>query len=215
MASLTAKTADSSVSSTNEESPSFREIFETRNIQRIADLYFAFTDVLGGVLRLAPLHKRGGVDWNVKRLRAGEHTKPPRDDVPDAFEEVERWFVLVDHVKGCSADSSFALFLAPHLGRGEAPVIWQLTGPSGDEQVGRSIMFRDIGLGDILEWNVSVYGMPPAANDNDPLVERDLPSPPAMMADPMSPDSAGGLLGDVARWITSTAIVAVPELSIV
>jgi hypothetical protein len=70
-------------------------------------------------------------------------------------------------------------------------------------------------LGDILEWQVSVYGMPPAANDNEPADERDVPVPPTMAESPMTPESAGGLLGDVARWITSTAIVPVPELSMV
>ncbi|HEY0220389.1 MAG TPA: DUF3987 domain-containing protein [Afipia sp.] len=197
------------------ESQSFREMFDTRNVASIATLYFDFAGALSGDIHLAPLHKRGGVDWSLTRLRAGNHTKPPRDAVPDTFEEVERWFVLIDDVEGCSAESAFALFLAPHLGRGEAPVIWQLRGPSGDEQVGRSVIFRDLQLGDILEWQVSVLGMPDAANDNVPPEERDLPPPPVMIANPMAPESAEGLLGDVARWITATAIVPVPELSMV
>lgn len=159
--------------STDESSPSFREMFETKDISRIAELYFLFADTLGGVIRLAPLHKRGGVDWNAKRLRGGEYIKPAHDDVPETFAEVERWFVLVDYVDGCAEESRFAVFLAPHLGRGEAPVVWQLSGPPGDEQVGRSIIFRDLGLGDILEWQVSVYGMPTAANDNAPQDVRD------------------------------------------
>lgn len=198
-----------------EDTPSFREMFETKDVARIADVYFLFADKLGGVIRLAPLAKRGGVDWSKKRLLAGEYTKPTADNTPETFVEVERWFVFVDYVAGCSDESTFAVFLAPHLGRGEAPVVWQLSGPAGDEQVGRSVIFRDLNLGEILEWQVSVYGMPPAANDNEPHDERDLPTPPEMMAKPMEPDSAGGLLADVARWITSTAIVPVPELSMV
>lgn len=215
MASLNTKTADTSTPTTTKDTPSFREIFEKKDVERIADVYFLFADKLGGVIRLAPLAKRGGVDWSKKRLVAGECLKPATDDVPETFAEVERWFVFVDYVDGCAQESAFAVFLAPHLGRGEAPVVWQLSGPPGDEQVGRSVIFRDLCLGDILEWQVSVYGMPPAANDNEPQEERDLPEPPAMMAEPMAPESAGGLLADVARWITSTAIVPVPELSMV
>ncbi|MET4278716.1 MULTISPECIES: DUF3987 domain-containing protein [unclassified Bradyrhizobium] len=209
MAALNTKTADTSAE------PSFREKFEAKDVTRIADLYFLFADTLGAVIRLAPLAKRGGVDWSKKRLVAGEYTKPAADDVPETFAEIERWFVLVDYVDGCSDESTFAVFLAPHLGRGEAPVVWQLSGPIGDEQVGRSVIFRDLNLGDILEWQVSVYGMPDAANDNAPPDERDLPAPPEKMTNPMAPESAGGLLADVARWITSTAIVPVPELSMV
>jgi hypothetical protein len=209
MTALASKTTD-----THDDTPSFREMFETKDVLRIADIYFLFADKLGGVIRLAPLAKRGGADWSKKRLVA-ESTKPASDAVPETFAELERWFVLVDYVTGCSDESTFAVFLAPHLGLGEAPVVWQLSGPPGDEQVGRSIIFRDLGLGDILEWNVSVYGMPEVANDNEPADARDLPLPPKMLDDPMAPEVAGGLLGDVARWITSTAIVPVPELSMV
>ncbi len=35
-----------------------------------------------------------------------------------------------------------------------------------------------------------------------------------MHANPFTPEAAGGLLGDLARWITSTAIIPVPELSL-
>lgn len=212
MASLSIKASEHT---TTNEAPSFRTLFETKSIAAIADLYFLFADVLGGVVRLAPQTARGGVDWSKKRLAAGDYTKPATDDIPDSFGDVERWFVHVDYVNGCADESTFAVFLAPHLGLGEAPVVWQLSGPSGDEQVGRSIIFRDLHLGDILEWNVSVLGMPEAANDNEPVEQRDLPEPPTMMDNPMQPDVAGGLLGDVAHWITSTAIVPVPELSMV
>lgn len=55
-----------------------------------------------------------------------------------------------------------------------------------------------------------------AANDNDPDAEsvRKLPRLPEMHPDPFSPDAAGGLLRDVSRWITATAIIPVPELSL-
>lgn len=57
---------------------------------------------------------------------------------------------------------------------------------------------------------------PVAANDNEPHVEpsRKIPRLPPMHADPFSPDAAGGILRDVSRWITDTAIIPVPELSL-
>lgn len=58
--------------------------------------------------------------------------------------------------------------------------------------------------------------LPVAANDNDPdaTPARKLPTPPTMHPDPFSPAAAGGLLRDVSRWITDTAIIPVPELSL-
>lgn len=58
--------------------------------------------------------------------------------------------------------------------------------------------------------------LPVAANDNDPdaTPARKLPTLPTMHPDPFSPDAADGLLRDVSRWITETAIIPVPELSL-
>ncbi|TPL36911.1 DUF3987 domain-containing protein [Mesorhizobium sp. B2-4-8] len=56
-----------------------------------------------------------------------------------------------------------------------------------------------------------------AANDNVPgVVEsgRTLPTPPPMCPEPFSLENAGGLLAGVAEWITETAIIPVPELSL-
>lgn len=57
---------------------------------------------------------------------------------------------------------------------------------------------------------------PLAANDNQPTAEppRILPALPPMCADPFALSSAGGLLADIADWITRTAIIPVPELSL-
>lgn len=56
---------------------------------------------------------------------------------------------------------------------------------------------------------------PAAANDNQPPAKlRVNPSLPAMLPDPFEPSSAGGLLAEISRWITSTAIIPVPELSL-
>ena len=45
---------------------------------------------------------------------------------------------------------------------------------------------------------------PAASNDNKP----------AMHPAPFTPEAAGGLLADISRWITTTAIIPVPELSL-
>jgi hypothetical protein len=52
--------------------------------------------------------------------------------------------------------------------------------------------------------------LPVADNDNRVVIQ-----PPRMHSDPFSPEAAGGLLADVSRWITSTAIIPTPELSLV
>jgi HK97 family phage prohead protease len=57
---------------------------------------------------------------------------------------------------------------------------------------------------------------PTAANDNHPGAEppRILPVLPRMHSAPFTPEAAGGLLADISRWITDTAIIPVPELSL-
>ncbi|QIO47095.1 DUF3987 domain-containing protein [Rhizobium leguminosarum bv. trifolii] len=52
---------------------------------------------------------------------------------------------------------------------------------------------------------------PVAANDNAPA---DLSSTPRMHPDPFTPQAAGGLLSEIATWVSKTAIVPVPELSL-
>jgi hypothetical protein len=59
--------------------------------------------------------------------------------------------------------------------------------------------------------------VPEAANDDAKEAQppaRILPSLPTMHTDPFSPDAAGGLLRDISKWITETAIIPVPELSL-
>lgn len=57
---------------------------------------------------------------------------------------------------------------------------------------------------------------PVAANDNSPSAEppRVLPQIPPMCQDPFALSSACGLLAEIADWITTTAIIPVPELSL-
>jgi hypothetical protein len=58
--------------------------------------------------------------------------------------------------------------------------------------------------------------LPVAANDNEPdaTPARTPLALPRMHPDPFNPDAAGGLLRDVSSWITETAIIPVPELSL-
>lgn len=51
-----------------------------------------------------------------------------------------------------------------------------------------------------------------AANDN--VERKDRPVLPRMHSGPFTPEAAGGIMKDVASWITSTAITPVPELSL-
>lgn len=52
-----------------------------------------------------------------------------------------------------------------------------------------------------------------AANDSGSDVPaRSSPKFPMMHPDPFAPESAGGLLAEISRWIASTAIIPVPEL---
>ncbi|WP_051321016.1 bifunctional DNA primase/polymerase [Rhizobium mesoamericanum] len=60
---------------------------------------------------------------------------------------------------------------------------------------------------------------PPAAVASEPSMpandnKRDLPDTPAMHADPYNPGAVGGLIADVAKWITKTAVIPVDELSL-
>lgn len=62
----------------------------------------------------------------------------------------------------------------------------------------------------------SARSVPVAANDNapPPVPSRNLPAVPPMHPDPFATHAAGGLLEEISRWITSTAIIPVPELSL-
>lgn len=74
-----------------------------------------------------------------------------------------------------------------------------------------TVQFTRVGEKRILAGFLQLSAQPPAAaNDNLPSIPA-----PAMHPDPFEPEAAGGLLRDISRWITSTAIIASPELSLV
>ncbi len=147
--------------------PTVRELFEREDKESIAALYFEIADLLAANIRVAPKHGRGGADWAaVKELN---FTVPERDGVPDNFEEVSRWFVLVEEIAGCTSDSTFAIYFDPLGGHGEGPVVRHLTGPKIDAHIGRAIIYREVGAEGDICW-VPTFAQAPepeAANDNN------------------------------------------------
>ncbi len=89
----------------------------------------------------------------------------------------------------------------------------QIEGPAEDGVLACALIHRWLGTTPCLLPDVPLV----AANDNDPAAPLaiDTVPLPAMAETPFEPDAAGGLLADIARWITATAIVPVPELSMV
>lgn len=61
----------------------------------------------------------------------------------------------------------------------------------------------------IADWSHFAPHNMMAANDNRPE-----PAPPKYHPNPYSTDAAGGLLSEIANWVTKTAIIPVPELSL-
>lgn len=73
-----------------------------------------------------------------------------------------------------------------------------------------TIEFANVGEKRILANFLKLAACPPSAdNDNKSVV-----AVPAMHPTPFTPNAAGGLLSDISRWITTTAIIPVPELSL-
>lgn len=157
--------------SNNNVAPTVRELFEREDINSVSALYFEIADLLAGAIRVAPEHKRGGADWSsVKELN---FTVPERDGVPDGFKELCRWFVLVEDIAGCAANSTFAVYFDPLGGHGDGPVVRQLTGPEIDAHIGRAIIYREVGAEGDIRW-VPTFAQAPeleAANDNNEPID--------------------------------------------
>jgi hypothetical protein len=124
---------------------------------------------------------------------------------------------------GHSAEEALALFLAAAgdwLGRYTTEAraradFERLWGKFGQPHVEHREKGAEIVA--VLIGNQNGNKMPAAANDNDPTAEpppRVLPALPTMCAEPFSLANSGGLLADISDWITSTAIIPVPELSL-
>ncbi len=64
----------------------------------------------------------------------------PADEWPANDLDADRTAVIVDHVDGCSKDSSFLIYLTDNQ-----PQVLQIHGPAEDRVIGESIIGRDIG----------------------------------------------------------------------
>ena len=162
---------------------------------------------------LAPALGDGSPDWS--------HADPtslealPDDEWPQDERTALRAAVLVDYIDGCDESTSMLLFLREDGN----PSLEQIAGPGADGDIAMRIIGRDIGarppdrasppIQESIAKLAADISRPTPANDNSTSV-----SLPPMHPDPFTPDAAGGLLADIAKWITSTAIVPVPELSL-
>lgn len=146
-------------------SPTVTELFKQRNIELVSALYFGIADALGGVMRVAPEHPRGGADWGA--VRKLNFTTPERDGTPDTFEELSRWFVLVEDIAGCTPESTFAVYFDPGRTGRDAPIISLLTGPKIDATIGRGVIYRELGWEDAFTWGFGATATNPAEPAND------------------------------------------------
>lgn len=161
---------------------------------------------------LAPSGDDGKPDWS---HATPANIQPLGGDWPDDASTLHRVAVLIDDIDGCDPETSLLLYIRAD---GE-PCLEQIAGHPDDAEIAMRIVGRDIGAKpvDCTPFSIaepakrlsSDLSRPKAANDN--AVHVDLP---AMHPAPFTPEAAGGLLSDIAKWITSTAIVPVPELSL-
>lgn len=160
MTALPAKT-------TTTDTTTVTALFEQRDIAQVSALYFGVADALGGTIRVAPVHPRGGADWPA--VRQLNFTTPDRDGAPDTFDELARWFVLIEDVAGCTAATSFAVYFDPVRTGKDAPGISQLTGPKIDATIGRGVIYRELGFEDAFTWDFGITAVLPAepANNDD------------------------------------------------
>ncbi len=189
--------------------PQFSDLLAADDFQGITDLYRALAECLDGRLKLAPAHKRGGADWP----KAVPENLEDAPALPRNRGEAERLCVFVDNILACDPATTFLVGI--RNGYGSQPAVRQIAGPECDKVVAQSILLRQLGIVPQMVPAVRDATTVPA-NDNQHSAEevRALVPTPPMHPDPFTPEAAGGLLGDTARWITSTAIIPVPELSL-
>lgn len=198
------------MTATQPEPVTLSGIFASRDASTLAELYWGVARHTGGDIKLAPEHKFGGGDW---RAAARENLSSPEfNDAgllePANWEEALRWCVLVDTIEACAPETALLVYFSPSLG--DEPAIRFLSGPKEDEHIAKLIVGRELGFKPRMVPSIVSDVEPPLpANDNDPE-----PAPPAMHLAPFTPEAAGGLLGQIAQWVTDTAIVPVPELSL-
>jgi len=86
---------------------------------------------------LAPANAEGEPDW--ENAGPANVSSLPADEWPQDEQSAKRACVIVDHVDGCSEDSSFLIRLD-----GRTPEMFQIHGPDADFPVAESIVGRDL-----------------------------------------------------------------------
>jgi len=160
-----------------------------------------------GRLMLVGKNKYGTPDWKGASL---ENLKPVKRE-PSDMETASRLCILVDNVHGCDTGSAF-IFYVTNM-HGEEFVCRQIAGNPEDKSIAYLLFHKAVGrvprLVPLMPDADRESPAPKAANDNEPTVPL-----PAMDPEPFATASSDGLIADVSCWITSTAIVPVPELSL-
>ena len=124
---------------------------------------------------LVPADESGEPDW--ENAGPANVSSLPADEWPQDEQAALRAAVIVDHISGCSEESSFIVAV-----QDDNPLIIQIAGPEADRDIAHAIIARDIGavpvvrppskfaesLAKIREELSAPKAPPIAANDNVP-----------------------------------------------
>lgn len=163
-------------------------------------------DELGRQVSRVPALRNGRPDFKCDPSAIEPATQP------NDFAAARLLCIRVGNIEACDPSTECLVFYSEF--HGENPLIRQIAGPPEDRDIAKLILYRRLGARPPMTTNIPFEALadsppPEAANDNDPLA-----GVPPMHPAPFTPEAAGGILGDVARWVTSSAIVPVPELSL-
>lgn len=186
--------------------PTISSMFLSGDPRDIFDIYQHMADVGGGYVCKVALNAKRYPDWRgVTREKLHTLPDPPADTV-----ELERYGVLFTDIDGCHPETEIVVYFTPV--HGDTPCCRQVSGPPADKDIAYLVVCRACEITPRMRPYMAdlTIEAPAPANDN----RADIPTPP-MHPTPFSPEAAGGLLERVAEWITSTAIIPVPELSLV
>jgi hypothetical protein len=125
---------------------------------------------------LVPADESGAPDWD--RADPTNLESLPADEWPEDERAAMRAAVIVDHIDGCSGDTSMLVFLREN----DEPSMIQIAGPEADRDIAHAIIARDIGAAPVVRppskfaESLEKLGQelfapkapPVAANDNKP-----------------------------------------------
>lgn len=202
---MNAKTPQPSAQSTATDSV-VQEAFATKDFETLWHLVDGTADEVGGSVSRVPALRNGRPDFKCDPSKIVPATEPVD------FAAARLLCIRVGNIEACDAQTECLIYYSEY--HGENPLIRQIAGPSEDRDIAKLILYRRLGARAPMTANIPFEALaesphPEAANDNDPLA-----GVPPMHPAPFTPDAAGGILADVARWVTSSAIVPAPELSL-